>query len=95
MRVDRLQFSRHAIRQMFARRISTPEVRHAIEHGQAIAHYPDDRPYASRLILAWVEGRPLHIVLAYDDQTRSGYVITAYEPDPDIWTDDFRQRRTP
>jgi len=68
-------------------------VRHVVEHGQAIAEYPDDKPYPSRLLLAFVNDRPLHVVLGYDGGQGIGYIVTAYVPDPDIWQPDFKQRR--
>ena len=58
-----------------------------------IARYPDDRPYPSRLVLAWREHSPLHVVAADDPSGDITVVITAYRPDPNLWTADFRSRR--
>jgi len=35
----------------------------------------------------------LHVVLAYNQATRTGYVVTAYVPDPKLWSKDFKTRR--
>jgi hypothetical protein len=88
-----LEFTGHALNQMFARHIDTGAVRATVEHGETIADYPDDWPWPSRLLLAKVDGRPIHIVLAYNASLDTGYVVTAYEPDPALWQPGFRQRR--
>lgn len=91
----RLVFTAHAIRQMFARNIGTDEVRSVAAHGAIVADYPDDAPYPSRLLLGFVGDRPLHLVLARDASTQTGFVITAYEPTTELWEPDFKHRRSP
>ncbi|MEW6386979.1 MAG: DUF4258 domain-containing protein [Thermodesulfobacteriota bacterium] len=95
MDCDELVFSGHAIQQMFARGIRTGAVRRVIEGGEVIADYPDDLPFPSCLVLGWVEGRPLHVVVARDAARRRCYVVTAYIPDPLLWEADFKTRRKP
>ncbi len=89
----RVIFSGHAIRQMFEREISRNDVCRVIADERIIAEYPDDRPYPSWLLLGMLHGRPIHVVLAYDDQTRCGYVVTVYVANPELWSDDFTIRR--
>ena len=91
---DRVVFSGHAVRRMFERRITKEEVLEALTAGEAIAEYPDDEPYPSVLLLARVEGRVLHVVAAEDAGSHTCYIVTVYLPDPDLWTPDFRTRRT-
>jgi hypothetical protein len=93
MDCDAISFSRHAIQRMFERAISPDEVRVALVKGEVIAYYPDDAPYPSVLILVIVVGRPLHVVVARDDDTKHCYVITAYVADPALWGSDFRTRK--
>ena len=90
-----LVFSGHALRQMFARSITTEELRAVVDEGEVIAAYPDDRPYPSELLLGFRDRSPVHVVLAYDEATRSGYVVTAYVPDPKLWSEDYKTRRNP
>jgi len=54
----------------------------------------DDRPYASRLVLGFVKGRPLHVVAALDSETATCIVGNAYEPKSGQWSDGFRTRKT-
>ena len=52
-------------------------------------------PLPSCLVLGWVNGgeRPMRVVAADDEEEDVTYVITVYEPDPNIWTDDFREKQ--
>ena len=89
-----LTFRIHALRQMFQRRISDSDIRKLIGLGTIIEEYPDDVPYPSFLISGIVNSRPLHVVMAYNNVDREAIVITAYEPDPDSWSDNYSRRRT-
>ncbi len=87
-----LTFRIHALRQMFQRKISDSDIHVILELGTIIEEYPDDPPYPSCLISGKVNGRPLHVVMAYNNVDREAIVITAYEPDPDTWSEDFTRR---
>lgn len=89
-----LTFRIHAVRKMFQRRISDSEIRELIETGVIIEEYPADVPYPSFLLSGAVSGRPLHGVMAYNNVDREAIVITAYEPDPDSWSDNFMRRKS-
>jgi hypothetical protein len=71
--------------------ISPSEVRKAVESGTIIEDYPEDPRGHSCLILE-AESRPLHVVCS----PKSNYlaIITAYLPDPNQWSEDFKRRRT-
>lgn len=88
-----LIFSSHAVQRMFLRRITQEEVKTVIAYGEVIQEYPDDQPFPSYLLLDFVGNRPIHVVFSYDQETDTGYVITAYIPDPKIWQLDFRTKR--
>lgn len=93
MDCQNLVFSRHAIQQMFLRRISQRQVQAVVAYGEVIEENPDDTPFPSYLLFDFVEGRPIHVVLSYDESNDSGYVVTAYIPDTNLWREDFRSRR--
>jgi hypothetical protein len=65
-----------------------------IRLGEVIAEYLDDDPFPSSLLLGFVENRPLHVVVAMELSSKNCYVITAYDPDPHLWEEDFKTRRT-
>ncbi len=88
----RVVFRVHALRRMFERNIGVDDVIESIEVGETIESYPDDSPYPSRLVLAWLSGQPLHVVLADNQAGGEIIVITVYRPYPGAWTADFRKR---
>jgi hypothetical protein len=89
-----LVFRIHALRQMFQRTISEEEVRVILAKGFIIENYPDDTPYPRCLVSGRAGGRPLHIVMAYNNVDCEAIVITAYEPEATMWSPDFSRRRT-
>jgi hypothetical protein len=93
MDCTRVIFSGHGIQRMFHRGIGRNAVLAVLSTGEAIANYPDDDPYPSRLLLGWVDVRPLHVVAACDPETETCIVVTAYEPSASLWAADFKTRR--
>lgn len=85
-------FRTHAIKRMFQRRVDEKDVRFVLEKGEIIEVYQDDTPYPSRLILGWLESRPLHIVAADNIADNETIVITVYEPEQDKWSPNFKRR---
>ena len=89
----RLLFLPHAVSQMSRpdRMISTADVRKVIEEGEIIEDYPEDSRGHSCLMLGrGNDRRPIHIVCAPKDEYLA--VITAYIPDENQWSKDFRAR---
>lgn len=90
----RLRWTDHIFKRLLQRSISMAEIREAILNGEIIEHYPDDYPYPSCLILGCCINRKyLHIVCAVNDDDTELWLITAYVPDKDKWSDDFRRRK--
>lgn len=89
----RLVFRVHALERMSERGITPVEVRHVIETGVVVEDYPTDTPYPSRLLLGFVDLRPLHVVVADNLDNLETIVITAYEPDPGQWDPALRRRQ--
>ena len=87
-------FSGHAVRRMFERAIARDDVLHVIQTGETVAEYRDDKPYPSRLLLGFVNGRPVHVVLSLDPTSVTCHVITVYDPERKLWNDDFKRRRS-
>lgn len=78
---------------MFERGISREQVKQSIVNGSIIEEYPDDTPYPSALFLGWFEGKPLHVVAAYNAESGRLYIITAYIPDLGHFGPDYKTRR--
>jgi len=82
------EYSKHAIDQTIRRRIAVHEIAEAIASKIVIIEdYPDDQYGPSCLVFGVTEaGRPLHIQCSYPNRPRVK-IITAYEPDKDLWID--------
>lgn len=89
----RLIFRDHATRRMMQRGVRVADIRWVLEHGEVIEDYPSDYLLPSRLLLAWIRGKPLHVVAADHITLQVTFIITVYEPDPDQWEPDFKRRR--
>ena len=89
---DQFEFSKHAVDQTILRNISVSELREAVSQGQIIEDYPNDKYGPSCLLFGMTQTeRPIHLQISYPSRPTLK-VITAYEPDPNIWVD-FRVRR--
>ena len=93
MHYDHVLFSGHAVQQMFYREITKKDVIEVIENGNVIASYSGDKPYPSCLKLGFVNEKPIHVVFAVDNKTRTAIVVTTYIPDSNLWSEDFSSRR--
>jgi hypothetical protein len=86
-------FLSHAVRQMSRpdRMITTSEVRKIIATGEVIEDYPNDPRGPSCLMLGYgAKRRAIHLVCS----PKPGFlaIITAYLPNEDEWSNDFRVR---
>jgi hypothetical protein len=76
---------------MFERDIFEIDIEETIKHGVIIEEYLDDKPYPSFLALS-SNAKPLHVVFAKNDEDNEIIIITAYYPDRDKWSDDYKIR---
>ncbi len=87
------EFSQHAVGQAIIRHISVQELREAIDGGEVIEVYPDDKYGRSCLIFGMTRvGRPIHIQCS-DPSRPIVKIVTVYEPNPAIWIE-FKVRRS-
>lgn len=90
---EQFEFSKHAVDQSILRQIRVPEIREAIENGQVIEDYPQDKYGPSCLIFGSTQAqRPIHIQSSYPSRSLVK-IITVYKPNPQRWNNDFTQRR--
>jgi len=87
-----VHFSDHIISQMFKRNITVDDVKQILSEGEIIRQYPDDRPYPSFLLLGFIDLRPIHLVVAKKDGTNDCILVTVYEPDRNIWSNDYKSK---
>ncbi len=94
MDFEYVKFSGHAIRRMFERKISKSDVVEVLKNGEIIEEYMDDEPFPSYLMLGFIGVQPLHVVAAFDSESKTCHIITAYDPDPALWDEGFNRRRS-
>lgn len=90
---NRILFLPHAVRQMLRpdRMITRLEVRRVIENGEIVEDYQNDPRGHSCLLLGFGdEQRPIHVVCAPKPDYLA--IITAYLPDQNVWTNNFKKR---
>jgi len=88
-------FLLHALRQMSRpeRMISTTEIRSVLENGEVIEDYSEDPRGHSCLMLGYGDaGRPIHVTCSPKKDFLA--IITAYIPDKNEWSNDFKKRIT-
>lgn len=78
---------------MFQRNISTDDVEFVLLNSEIIKEYPDDKPYPSKLLLAFPNERPLHVVCSFNPVENRMIIITAYEPTLDIWVNNYKKKK--
>lgn len=89
---DKIQWSGHILKRMQQRGIKIKDVLHCISNGEIIEYYPEYYPFPSCLILGFSDvGTGIHVVCALGQDNI--WMITAYYPDVDEWSDDLRTRR--
>ncbi len=90
---SKLIFRLHALARMSQRCFEPDDIQSALESGVLVEDYPDDTPYPSILVMAWIEQRPVHIVAANNDTDKETIIITVYEPDSLKWHSGFTRRK--
>ncbi len=89
--VKNILITQHSRIRLAERGISILDVVNAISDGEIIEEYEDDYPFPSCLILGKTRNISLHICASINDGVI--YLITAYIPDKERWSDDYRKRK--
>ena len=89
-----MEETRRGGQQRFAERgIKQKTIIDVLLTGEIVEDYPVDTPFPSALFLGFPEGKPLHVVAAFDETHNCVYIITVYEPSREIFLNDYRTRR--
>ena len=88
------RISNHAFDELLADNLTQADVIDSIPDATLIEEYPDFPKGPSVLLLRHcVNGRPLHAVRGIPkNHLAPAVLITAYLPDPNRWTEDFKRR---
>lgn len=91
-RPEKIALTKHARERLAERKITIDDIVNGINTGEVIKQYEDDKPLPSCLVLGIsVNNKYIHIVVSNDEEYI--YIITAYYPDPQLWSDDFKTRK--
>lgn len=88
-----INWQRHVLERLMERGIAIETIKNVLLTGDVIEEYPDDTPYPSALLLAWIEMNPYHAVVSFDSHSGYCFVITAYIPDLEHFESDYKTRR--
>lgn len=91
-RPERIAITEHARLRLIERGLTIGAVMQCIAPGEIIEQYEDDTPFPSCLVLVLtMSKRPVHVVVSHDDEFI--YLITAYLPDMQKWSSDYKTRK--
>lgn len=91
-RNQQYEYNLHAVDKSILRHVTRKEIEEAIQNGEVIEDYPDDKYGPSCLIYGLTkDDRPIHIQFSYPERIKIK-IITVYKPDPDEWIN-FRERK--
>ena len=84
--------TKHAKNRLSERNITVENIKNAIQTGEIIEQYEDDKPFPSCLLLGKAEqNKYIHAVASVDNEFL--YIITAYSPDENKWGIDLKTRK--
>lgn len=75
------------------RSISRQAVLESVDSYEIVEEYPQDKYLPSYLVYAKYQSMVFHLLVATDLGNDNVRVITAYQPDPEEWDTDSKQRR--
>lgn len=88
----KLRWTNHMFMRLVQRGIEMDDVTAVLLNGEIIENYPSDYPYPSCLLLGYtVNEKALHIVCGSNGEEL--WLITAYYPNINSWSDDFKKRK--
>lgn len=91
-KAEHYAITEHARIRLHEREITIDDIISGVANGEIIEQYENDKPLPSCLVLGLtLKEKYIHIVVSHDDEFI--YLITAYFPDEQQWTDDFKTRR--
>ncbi len=79
----------HAYQKMMERSISKEDAVTCIREGTIIRTYDDSKPHPAYLVSHVCKNRAIHVTYAVNEAEDTIVIITAYEPDPELWDETY------
>jgi hypothetical protein len=90
---ETIEVSRHADAAAHDDGLTHSDLHAMVRSGTVIEDtWRSGRSMPTRVLLATVRGFTYHVVVGYADARSYAKVVTVYEPDPALWSPDFRRR---
>ena len=87
-----LRWTSHILERLLQRNISINDVKAVLSNCEIIEQYPNDYPFPSCLVIGHSkDGKIMHVVCGSNGSEL--WLITAYFPNPNEWSEDFKLRR--
>ncbi|GHV83911.1 hypothetical protein AGMMS50212_12510 [Spirochaetia bacterium] len=87
-----LFWTNHVDTRLAERDLKRDDIMSVLMTGEIIEQYTDDQPYPSCLMLGLtLSSRYIHVVCGTNDSVL--WIITAYYPNPEKWSPDFKTRK--
>ena len=93
VKANNIEWRKHVFQRMLERNIERADVKRVIIDGELIENYEDDKPFPSALFFKIINNRPLHALVAFDEELNKTYIITSYEPNLEIFESDYKTRK--
>lgn len=95
VRTGQMRISAHGYDELAADDILIDDILEGLEQGIVVEDYPTYRKGPCVLVLQFdADGYPIHVLWGIPlNKSTPAVVVTAYRPDPDEWTADFKQRK--
>jgi len=93
VKANNIEWRKHVFQRMLERNIERADVKRVIIDGELIENYEDDKPFPSALFFKIINNRPLHALVAFDEEQNKIYIITSYEPNLEIFESDYKTRK--
>jgi hypothetical protein len=93
VKANKIEWRKHVFQRMLERNIERADVKRVIIEGEVIENYEDDKPFPSALFFKIIDNRPLHVLVAFDEEQNKTYIITSYEPNLEIFENDYKTRK--
>ena len=90
---DEVEWRKHVFQRMLERNIQRADIKKVILEGEVIESYEKDKPFPSALFFKFINNRPLHALVAFDEIQNKAYIITSYEPNLEIFESDYKTRK--